>query len=240
MKKLLTFIIVSLFVINTFAQITITDIDGNPINNDDVITFNTDGDEANLVTLVTNNASGQIELKLKCVSITGADGSDMEFCIGVCFWGMTEGTIYPIASNFYVDAGATTGSHEIHFHHHIQAGDPDVTSYVIKLYEEGNEAGNHVQFTYKYDVNYTGINNIEKSNFSIYPNPATTFFNIKVSEELTDTKIVITNVIGKIIKTIDVQKSDYRFSADELLTGIYFVSLIKDKEVLTTKKLIIN
>ena len=243
MKKLFLFtVFISLFFAG-YSQITITDGDGIPINNGDTRIFNTDGDEANLVTLITNNASSQIELKLKAVNITGADGSGMEFCIGgMCHLGITQGVVYPSDPTHYtLNAGATSGEADIHFHHHINTGDPDVTEYVLKIYEEGNEANNFVQFTYKYDANYVGINDINQNNIvSIFPNPANDFFKIRIPENIQNPEIIISNILGKTVSEIQTQNSEISINAKNFSSGIYFVSILSNGVITDTKKLIIK
>ncbi len=222
-----------------FSQISITDGNGNPINNGDIRIFNSDGDEANLVTLVTNNSSSQIELNLKAVSITGAHGEGMEFCISTCYYGMTSGTVYPTGTaHFYLDAGAVSGANDIHFHHHIQTGDPDVTEYVLKIYEKGNEANNYVQFTYKYDANYVGVDNINNTSFSVYPNPATDILNIRIPENINSPELRLTNIIGKAILKTNLADSKNKINIKNLPAGIYFVTIISNGSIIDTKKLI--
>ena len=220
-----------------FSQITLTDGDGNPINNDDVRIYNTDGDEANLVVVIKKNGSSQIELKLRLVSITGANGSGMEFCFGTsCYPGISPDEIYPIDGNFYLDAGASDD--QTHFHHHIQNGDPDATEYVLKIYERNNEAGNYVQFTYKYDANYVGINDVNKSSISIFPNPANDFININIPDNIKNPEILISNIIGKTIFKNVSDSSKNNINIKNLPSGIYFVSVISNGIVIDTEKLI--
>jgi len=239
---LLLFVWLFSFFSITFAQITITDGVGTPINNGDTRIFNTDGDEANLVTLITNNASSQIELRLKAVSITGAHGAGMEFCIGACYFGMTAGTVYPSGTtHYYLDAGVISGENDIHFHHHIQTGDPDVTEYVLKIYEDGNEANNFVQFTYKYDANYTGINDINRNNIvSIFPNPASNFFKINIPESSINSELIISNILGKTVLKSQLNVSETKIDTRNYASGIYFVSVLSEGKIIDTKKLIIK
>ena len=239
-KQLLFFVFISLS-LSLWAQISITDINGNQINNDDTVTFNNDTE--GLVTLITNSSANQIELRLKSVSITGARGDGMEFCIGACYYGMTEGAVYPDPAgtfHYYLDAGATSAETDVHFLHHIQDGDPKVTEYVLKIYEDGNEANNYVQFVYKYDANYVGIKDIKNLQISIYPNPATDYFTVTVPDNINESRIIISNILGKVEKNVLTDKNKGFFKTDGFSPGIYFVSVISDGLTIDTKKLIIR
>lgn len=229
MKKIL---LLSIAIVFNFtmsnAQITITNLAGTSIHDGDVITFNTTGDDANLVTLITNTSISSVDLKLVAETITGTDGSDMEFCFGTCRWGITQGEIYgPVT----IDGGATTGSAEVHFHNH--STENDVITYAFKIYEEGNET-NAVHFTYKYDVNFTATEKISESNIAVYPNPASNFVNIKAEKF---DEVIFTNISGQVVKRASGQK---QISTSELVNGIYFYSIISENKIIKNGRLIIN
>ncbi len=240
MKKLFLFSILISLLFAGYSQITITDQNGIPINNGDERIFNSDGDEANLILSITNNASSLIGLKLKALSITGADGSGLEFCFGTsCYQEISTENIYPLNGEYSIDAGATDNG--THFHHHIHTGDPDVTEYVLKIYEDNNEVNNYVQFTYKYDANYVGINDINsKNSVSIYPNPATDILNIQIPENIKNPELKLTNIIGKTILKTNLNGSKNKLNIKNFPSGIYFVSIISNGSVINTKKLIIK
>lgn len=188
MKKVLLFIVLISVISLTYSQtFSVAKLDGTPINDNDIIIFNNTDDEANLVTIITNNGSSAISLKLVAETITGTSGNDMEFCFGACFWGITQETIYgPIS----IDAGASTSELEVHFHNH--STENDVITYDFKIYEDGNES-NAFHFTYKYDVNYVGVNKISKSSVSVYPNPVKDKFTVEL-KSTNNSEIVLTNI----------------------------------------------
>lgn len=232
MKHIFYFTLLVIFssvnILNAQVPVTLT-YDGNDITGSE-ITLERD---VSMDIHVSNIGISDMNIVVEITDINFTHKAPvMEVCWGECFLP----TDPVILGTVNVPAG-TTNTSDFHVTYHSY-GNTDPADISFHVYEDGTP-GDYV--TLVLDTEHVGVNNLNKNDFfSIYPNPATTFFNIKVSEELADTKIVITNIIGKVIKTIDVQRSDYRFSADKLLTGIYFVSIIKDKEVLTTKKLIVN
>ncbi len=224
----LILILSNITTLNAQVPISLT-YGGNDVTNSEILLER----EVEMHIHVTNNGASDMDI---IVEVTDVNIPSKEPVMLVC-WGSCFPVTGPIVlGTVNVKAGETnTTDFHITYNSDGNTGPADIFFHV---YEDGGSGG---YITFGLDTEYTGVNDIDKKEYiSIYPNPATTFFNIKVSEELSDSKIIITNIIGKLIKTINVQRSDNRFSAGELLKGIYFVSLIKDKKVLTTKKLIVN
>jgi hypothetical protein len=82
-------------------------------------------------------------------------------------------------------------------------------------------------------------NEIEEANFSIFPNPAKTFVNIKSDMFVNNASIVITSITGKQVKTQLLSLGDNRIDVSNLSKGIYLLSLIT-KDERKTQKLIIE
>lgn len=74
------------------------------------------------------------------------------------------------------------------------------------------------------------------NNISIYPNPTTGDFNIKINEDLMNAKVSIYNILGQQIKTFSLKANE---SIHNLEKGIYLLEIEKDGNK-TTRKLIVN
>lgn len=76
------------------------------------------------------------------------------------------------------------------------------------------------------EFNFTtslGINkNLQKSNFSIYPNPASQFLNIKFTEN-ENHSVVITDMNGKFVSSSNFQGNCNSLDISNLESGIYFI-----------------
>ena len=87
----------------------------------------------------------------------------------------------------------------------------------------------------------SGMNPSEFKLHQNYPNPFNPVTRIRFEiPELTFTKIVLYNVLGKKIKTLvsgeyEPGTYDIEFDADGLASGVYFVRLENEKSMLTTK-----
>jgi len=223
--------------LNLFSQITIEDIDGIPLNDGDVRIFSTNGDAADLKLIITNNSSKQIELKIRCEDIQGASGEGMSFCVYNCYSGINIGKAYPLDPNrFFLESGASSGTNEVHFQHTNFEGDPDVTTYALKVYEVGNEANNHISFTYKFDVNYSGINVI-KTNDIIYPNPTSNF--IYIENAIGVKYISIHDLTGKELVRFVYSGSIMKINIEKFKRGIYLCSFLDENNFLVDIKKIV-
>lgn len=80
-------------------------------------------------------------------------------------------------------------------------------------------------YTRDFDLNALSNNNIkEEKNIEIYPNPTKNYINIKGNYEIT--KVEITNQIGQIIKSINIE-DNILINIEELQNGIYYIIYYK-------------
>ena len=75
------------------------------------------------------------------------------------------------------------------------------------------------------------------SNLSIYPNPASNRVNINLRNNKEIAKVIITNVLGEVVKTTMINGENTQLSIEELINGVYFVSIETTNQV-TTKSLV--
>ncbi len=73
----------------------------------------------------------------------------------------------------------------------------------------------------------------ETVTFNIYPNPANTVLNIENMEDAS--KVEIFNVVGSVVKTIEVGSQNATIDVSDLNKGIYFVSVYNKAGVQTSK-----
>ena len=71
---------------------------------------------------------------------------------------------------------------------------------------------------------YTGINDIENNNISIYPNPTSNFIQIKNLQTKANT-INILDITGKIVKLVDSNSQNIKIDVSTLEKGIYIVKI---------------
>ena len=74
-------------------------------------------------------------------------------------------------------------------------------------------------------------NNSKLENITIYPNPASDFINIDL-KDMEDTRAIIYNKSGQIVKTFDHDEIDKDLDVSDLIDGIYYVKVLDDKGVI--------
>ncbi len=74
-----------------------------------------------------------------------------------------------------------------------------------------------------------------KSNFAVYPNPASSVLNINSTNNTTINQIQITDLNGRIIKTINTKDFAAQISISELTNGVYFLKVYTNQGVGTSK-----
>lgn len=90
----------------------------------------------------------------------------------------------------------------------------------------------------------TGVVDMQNSkNILVYPNPLHTNGTIKIDPavKLTNAELKITDVMGRVVKTISlIQTNEFTFEREKLSDGVYFYQLIQDNEIIAKGKLVIE
>lgn len=87
-----------------------------------------------------------------------------------------------------------------------------------------------------------GVNNntlLDNTQFVLYPNPAKNFVNISVDKLIGESSITITDMYGKIIKTVTLTLGNNVLDLKNYSKGVYLVTMKSGKEI-STKKLIVE
>jgi Secretion system C-terminal sorting domain len=82
----------------------------------------------------------------------------------------------------------------------------------------------------------TNDNYFADKSINIFPNPSSGVFNLKIDDELIDSKVNIYNFLGQAIQTFRLTDSNYNGKLDK---GLYLIEFVKDNNRIS-KKLIVN
>lgn len=153
----------------SFSQMTMKKLDGTPILNGDVFTYTSLGDAdfsssdpAYLGLKIYNSSASNINVKMKLISMSNADGNNLQFCIDpICVGTLTVGNSYPSTGNSVVPANGQNGNFD-HFVNNNPGNGTANVEYVLKFYmvdSFGGETGNSITFTYRYSPNLSVLTN---------------------------------------------------------------------------------
>jgi hypothetical protein len=209
------------------AQITLTKADGSPINEGDVFTYNNvNYPQASLDFHIRNNASTATLVKVKSVSITNADGSGLELCIGpVCLSSIHAGNSYP--NNPVSIAANSTDTYSNHVYN-IDEGDGEnyPMDYVFKVYQlnsSGVEVGNSVTFTYRYQpsLKTNSFQGLSNAGLIINSNIISNTLDYQATES---GEISIFDMNGRMINVTQIATGNGSIALDNLQNGYYILN----------------
>ncbi len=84
----------------------------------------------------------------------------------------------------------------------------------------------------------TNIENTEKIEIAVYPNPANDYINI-ISPNTSLTNATVTDISGKEVLNKNLSKG-HKIDTKELNNGIYFLTIYNDNQIIKTEKIIIS
>lgn len=146
----------------SFSQMTMKKLDGTPILNGDVFTYSALGDPetasssdpAYLGFKIYNSSATAINVKMRLISMTNADGNNLQFCIDpICVGNLTVGNAYPSSGNSVIPANGQNGNFDHFINNNPGTNANGTVEYVLKFYMVngfGAEVGNSITFTYRY------------------------------------------------------------------------------------------
>ncbi len=105
------------------------------------------------------------------------------------------------------------------------------------------ETNGGLQVVYN-NVASTNINNLQNNNYTVqlFPNPFYDYATLKVrgNNTVNNGKVVIFNILGQPVKTVNIINNEAKIERDNLLKGIYFYSLIHNDCIIYSHKFIIE
>jgi hypothetical protein len=241
MKKIILLLISPVLTFSLFGQNLSLSNSSGLLNSGDTVTLYIPNDVAyEEHVYVTNSGSTSIDVKVRKNTIELLPGAFNTFCWGQCFSPTVDESPYPISigpgetnsNGFYADYNAygSDGLTVVRYTFFDADQPADSVAVILKFYT--SPVSVPVNFALKAEIS------------NPYPNPASSKcqFNYSVPMNVADAKIVIMDLAGNIIHSVNLIPGDGKASVDvtAFASGIYFYSLwISDKPV-TTRKMIIQ
>lgn len=242
MKKILLSIV--LFYIGTliaFAQSFSLSYMGTNYNNGDTLTLISTDVNASFVSYmwIKNNSSSDIEVRVKKIILDTVPGTENYFCWTSCYLPF----VY-VGDTLVVRAGET--NQDKFSGEYDSFGHAGKTRIMYVFYDDTNPSDSVAFVAEYYAGSGVGFSTVEKmkATATVYPNPARNSMTIdyEVPSSVNSVKFEIRNILGSVVKTIDLQSvaGKQKIDVTNLQDGIYFYSIIADNKSVFTKKLIIK
>ncbi|MCB9224651.1 MAG: T9SS type A sorting domain-containing protein [Crocinitomicaceae bacterium] len=121
----------------------------------------------------------------------------------------------------------------------------DVAACVIYTYNIYSGLGNFedsIQIKFRFDAQDCFLNTeqIQEINYNAYPNPASDVFTVEMATNGNDVKLILYNVLGERVKFQNMVDGKNNISLSGLNNGVYFYSILRNAEVIETKKLVVR
>lgn len=226
------------------AQFSVTDIDGNRINDGDIIEFgSTEYPAAELEFFVTNTGSENIYSRVEYVSQSNASDPQFEqLCYGIeCYFNIQLGTTVPPANMeaVEIEPGATTGMGN-HFYSNDMGLDPDENvdfTFTFKNYEglnSMNEVGETLTLTYRYNP-LLSVNDVHQVNLSLISTIVTDRIEMDVNESI---QVQLYDYQGRLIKQEKFEIGKQFMNISDLSAQPYLVRFKNEGGAVKTSKII--
>lgn len=242
MKKillLLTAIIISLAAVYS-QSLTLSDVDGNTIENGSTIVFGgTTGEIIEGHIHITNTTGNDMDITVTKVEEELVDGSNNTFCVGInCYPPSTY-----VSNSFTIEAGDTNDS----FYGEYSANGNEGNSTITYIFKPTASPNDSVFATAEYQAPPEGINEmfLDKNLLSkAYPNPSNNYAKIDYSfdNEPRNFQVVFFNVLGKEIYKEQVinRSGTLEINTQDWHNGIYYYMLLAGNEKFSAKKMIVK
>ncbi len=205
---------------------SVTDLQGNPLQDGGLYTYDTnDFEPAKLKYVIGNtSATDDINVLIEVVSFTNTDGTNCQLCVQpLCFFSINEGQSYP-NNPITLSPGADNGPNDYFSNTNPGDGANYPIEYVLRFYtvdDNGNEVGSDLTVTYQYSPN------VSTSSFSL-KDLGVTLESTVISESLnfdTDNKVSlrIYDINAREISGYNANIGQHRYNLSNLSTGHYVV-----------------
>jgi len=220
------------------AQFSLETTDGDPITEGQVVTVGTLTADAELKFYVYNeSATDEIYMKVVLESAVNYDGTDFQICFGLCYDPVILGFPYPPGSEVVT---IQPGEHQTSegdkiWNYNDGGGNP--IDYVIRFYQvdgNGDETGDQLTFTYRYDPNLSvGDNNSVKAQLA-----STVIKDQLVIQASEATRLQVYDIQGRMVLAKELTAGINTVSVASLPSQMYLVQLTNSRGANQIEKIV--
>jgi len=245
MKRII--ILFTLFTITGLqAQMVVKKADGTVIDDGQVFTFSSTVYAQAVLKFYVQNTSttDNIRVKIKCESITNANGSNMQLCFGgVCLSSITAGNSYPSGQPVIIAPGASTiNAFDDFYNQNPGDGTNYPMDYVFKFYQmDASNAiiGTPITITYRFNptLNTTGFNAISTMGIVLKSNVTSSALEIETQQAST---VALYDVTGKVVGQRTLASGLNTVDVSGLQSGLYLLNFNNASGQRATMKFVKN
>ena len=219
--------------------------DGGVLENNQVLEFNSvQYPNASYIFFVRNLTSESINVRAEVLSVSGTDGSLMEFCFGECYFGVDLNTPYPLNSFVIIEPGETQTSVGDHFFNQDPGDGTNPVSFQFRFYmvdSEGNEVMSIPELmtdyfiTYQYQAQSFNLDENFSENIQLYLSQK--ILSISTTLEYT---FSLFDISGKKIITAKLNEGINSIDVSNIADGIYILKFNDDLNRSDYRKILLN
>jgi hypothetical protein len=241
MKKITFIFIINLsFIIQANAQFTVNRIDGTTFTNNEIINFTTHSNSAaELKFTVQNNATENLDFRIRCLSLVNNNGSNFQLCWGgECIPNVVTNGIYPDFQNV-INAGSNTIGFNDSFKN-FNPGDGanypmDFKFRVFTRNLTGTNVGTGFDITYRYQgpLSIAQKDKLSAMGVKVLNTSVNNFVGLEISKPI---GYSILNLQGQSITSGKLtENTNLNFAAYQ--TGLYFINFISEDGLVDAVKI---
>lgn len=248
MKKI---ILLAAVLVSSFAQgqvIAVTGHNGEPITEGYTFTTNAlSGEAADLPIRVENLTDETIYVKLRMVSMVNADNMlnfSVQFCFGeLCYYQVESGDTVPTgidAAEIGPGEENPEGDHFINGYGGDVAGiDVEYNLRLVQFDADNNEVGTLMNFKYVYSTtaDVTDLDGLQTIGINVKNTVVES--NLELEAAIT-ANLVITDVNGKLVKTVGINEGSNSIDLSILSSGVYFAKFTTESDKVSQIKIVKN
>jgi len=225
----------------TYGQsFSLSDSSGNIIAGDTLYSSIANNQHEAYPVYITNNSSSDKDVKVKKTEIEILEGSSNTFCWGVCFTPIV--IISP--DSILIEAGSTNNQD---FYADYNANGNNGQTIIMYTFFDDKDDADSVHVFIKFISSPASVEKYSDNSSTIslpFPNPASTLcnFNYYIASDVTSALLVIMDMLGNKVFELSLTHGENNIKTDvsQLTAGIYFYSLVIDKQPKITRKLLIK
>ena len=234
--------LILLFCSVSFAQLSVTDLQGNPIVDGSTYDYDTTVfEDAKIKYVISNSSTTEtINALIEVVSITNADGTNCQLCVQpLCFFSINAGQTYP-NTPIILAPGANNGSNDYFSNQNPGDGVNYPMTYVLRFFTvdaNGNEVGSDITITYNYTPENFSTRNFDLSDLGIDMENTVVRDYLYLNTE-SPVSVKVYDLTSKLIKDIQLKNGRNSVEFSSLNAGYYFAQFTDEKNRTATVKIL--